>query len=256
MIVYKYLHPDRIDVLRNTQIRFTQPAALNDPFEVMPNLTEVRRFFDKLAKHFGQGTDLVGPDDYFVSIEQTITDTFGRWNADNASELAFLSLSKKRNNLLMWSHYCDSHRGFTLGFESDHPFFSVPQPGLKSVLREVTYSRARPVVPAPDGDPDAFFRANTNILTKSHHWAYEEELRMCVSPTAADETKSGVNGESIYLFRFPPDALREVILGHRMVREDREAILQIIRDTYHNAKVYETALNESQYDLDVTTIAD
>src|SRR6185369_11649875 len=100
MFVYKYLHPDRIDVLRNTLIRFTQPAALNDPFEVIPNLKDVRRFFANLTKHFGQAADLVGLDDNFVSIEQTITDTFGRWNPDNASELAFLSLSKKRNNLL------------------------------------------------------------------------------------------------------------------------------------------------------------
>lgn len=33
MIVYKYLRPERIDVLKNSLIRFTQPAALNDPFE-------------------------------------------------------------------------------------------------------------------------------------------------------------------------------------------------------------------------------
>lgn len=255
MIVYKYLHPDRIDVLRNNKIRFTQPAALNDPFEVMPNLREIRRFFEKLTKHLGQAAAFVASGDHFVSIDQTVTDTFGRWNPDNASELAFLSVSKKRNNLLMWSHYCDSHRGFTLGFDSTHSFFSEPKPGLKSILREITYSHARPVMPAPDADPEAFFRANTNILTKSQHWAYEEELRMCASPTAADETKLGLNGEPIYLFRFPVEALREVILGFRMLNEHKDAILQILRDEYRNAKVYETALNESDYDLDVRPIA-
>jgi hypothetical protein len=254
MIVYKYLHPDRIDVLRNTLIRFTQPAALNDPFEGMSNLSEIRRFFEQLTKDVGQRTDLIDADDDYVSTEQAITDTFGRWNLDNASELAFLSLSKKRNHLLMWSHYCDSHRGFTLGFDSDHAFFSVPRPGVKSVLRQVTYSRSRPVLPAPDRDVDAFFRANTNILTKSHHWAYEEELRMCASPAAADETKTGLNEEPIYLFRFPPPSLREIVLGYRMLKEHRDAILQIVPPTYHNAKLYETALNESKYDLDVLPV--
>lgn len=255
MIVYKYLHPDRIDVLQNTLIRFTQPAALNDPFEGMSNLSEIRRFFEQLTKGLGQGTDLIETDDDYVSTEQAITDTFGRWNLDNASELAFLSLSKKRNNLLMWSYYCDSHRGFTLGFDAFHRFFSTPIPGRKSVLREVSYSD-RPVMPAPDGDLEAFFRANINILTKSHHWAYEEELRMCASPAAAAETKLVPNGEPIYLFRFPPDAVREVIFGHRMSKENRTAILDIIGQTYHQAKVYEAGLNESQYDLDVTSIAD
>ena len=41
MILYKYLTTERLDVLRNREIRFTQPAALNDPFELNP-------FFDTL----------------------------------------------------------------------------------------------------------------------------------------------------------------------------------------------------------------
>ena len=33
VIFYKYLPPERIDILQNRLIRFTQPNALNDPFE-------------------------------------------------------------------------------------------------------------------------------------------------------------------------------------------------------------------------------
>lgn len=36
MIFYKYVIPERIDVLLNGMIRFTQPTALNDPFELRP----------------------------------------------------------------------------------------------------------------------------------------------------------------------------------------------------------------------------
>jgi hypothetical protein len=43
MIVYKYLAPDRIDVLAGNLIRFTQPAALNDPFESNPITTTLRK---------------------------------------------------------------------------------------------------------------------------------------------------------------------------------------------------------------------
>ena len=31
--LYKYLCPERVDVLQNLRIRFTQVSALNDPFE-------------------------------------------------------------------------------------------------------------------------------------------------------------------------------------------------------------------------------
>src|ERR1051325_3426275 len=36
MKLFKYLAPNRIDVLKNQRIRFTQPASLNDPFEMKP----------------------------------------------------------------------------------------------------------------------------------------------------------------------------------------------------------------------------
>lgn len=34
MRLYKYLHPDRIDVLRSGRICFSSPSNLNDPFEL------------------------------------------------------------------------------------------------------------------------------------------------------------------------------------------------------------------------------
>ena len=36
MKLYKYLAPNRTDVLKNQMIRFTQHASLNDPFEMKP----------------------------------------------------------------------------------------------------------------------------------------------------------------------------------------------------------------------------
>lgn len=53
MSIYKYLAPDRIDVLRNARIRFTQPNALNDPFELKPffkTIFNMETFRDKVRK--------------------------------------------------------------------------------------------------------------------------------------------------------------------------------------------------------------
>jgi len=253
MIVFKYLHPDRIDVLKNGLIRFTQPAALNDPFEVRPNLRKLRRFFENLHRN---AEGVIPTADDLRGTQQAISDTFGRMNEDNSSELVFLSLSKKRNNLLMWSHYCDCHRGFVIGFEAANPFFANSTNGVKSVLRAVTYSRYRPVMPAPDQDPETFLRKNTNVLTKSHHWKYEEELRMCANPRSANDVQPGPGGQPIYLFTFPQESLAEVILGYRMPSEARKTIASVVREKYQNAKLYQTALNESEYDLDLNPYSD
>ena len=36
MAIYKYVVEERIDILQNGLIRFTQPSVFNDPFEVYP----------------------------------------------------------------------------------------------------------------------------------------------------------------------------------------------------------------------------
>jgi len=137
MMVYKYLHPERIDVLRDTRIRFTQPAALNDPFEMMPNLLEIRRYYAALSEEVNRDMDPTGSAVQSILTQWKITDTFGRWQADNPSELAFLSLSKNRNNPLMWSHYCDSHHGFVIGFDATNSFFRLAKPGVSQYCRKL-----------------------------------------------------------------------------------------------------------------------
>lgn len=41
MKLYKYVVPDRVDVLQNRSIRFTQPEYLNDPFELRPRVEQL-----------------------------------------------------------------------------------------------------------------------------------------------------------------------------------------------------------------------
>src|SRR6267143_2452548 len=41
MILYKYLQPDRVDLLKHRRIRFTQPGDFNDPFEFRPRIRQV-----------------------------------------------------------------------------------------------------------------------------------------------------------------------------------------------------------------------
>jgi hypothetical protein len=43
MSLYKYVPSERLDVLRNLRIRFTQPSAQNDPFEFRPLVDRFRR---------------------------------------------------------------------------------------------------------------------------------------------------------------------------------------------------------------------
>src|SRR5271154_115746 len=109
MPYYKYVMPERVDILENLRIRFTQVSALNDPFESFPAV----RLPDGQPKGelFGESARI----EAFQSRIRLITDsTFG-----------ILSLSKTPDNVLMWSHYAKSHCGFVIEFDSTHEYFKL-----------------------------------------------------------------------------------------------------------------------------------
>src|SRR5689334_12905182 len=126
MIVYKYLPPSRTDVIEDNLIRFTQSASLNDPFETAPSIEGLKLAFRRHAIRMIEN-ERFSPLEYGVArlkIEAQIDKHLTHFHRRNSvSDYAILSLSKIRNNLLMWAHYCDSHRGFVLGFDSTHTFF-------------------------------------------------------------------------------------------------------------------------------------
>lgn len=152
MLVYKYVVPERIDVIENGCIRFTQAAALNDPFEVYPcfkvfkeSLKERSRSVLKTVEdHFNARQVVIGS----IMIPKLAQDKTKQLQCDLSTQYSMLSLTEKRNNLLMWSHYTDAHRGFVIGFDADHSFFHGEKPRGMTSLSKVNYSKERPVVPA------------------------------------------------------------------------------------------------------------
>lgn len=252
MLIYKYVTGDRIDILERGLIRFTQASALNDPFETEPNLCEFEAYLRQRGRrvieeqrHRGTFMQLAVAE---FMLEPTIRKKLAKFRQDNNSNYAFLSLSKKQNNLLMWSHYSDSHRGFVLGFESDHAFFQTTIPHEATALAEVCYSPTRPIVPAPDQNWTNL--AEIMFFTKSDHWSYEEELRLVKNPHCADDVIPVEDGQDIYLFKFPSESLKEVILGYRMLPELRQRIVQIVEAKYHDVRLLETQMSCAHFELD------
>lgn len=197
-LVYKYLHPDRVDVLENGLIRFTQSSALNDPFESTPCLAQVKKYLRDLAlvtvnKFRDRGMEAV---EAALLAELSINDRLKQFKKDNTNNYAILSVSGVWNNLLMWSHYGNSHRGFVIGFHSQHPFFQTRQFKRFSVLSKGKYSAERPIMPGLD---QAWMDlAEIIFFTKSDDWSYEQELRMIANPEIADHVDQH-HGENVYL---------------------------------------------------------
>jgi hypothetical protein len=249
-IVYKYLHPDRIDVLENGLIRFTQASALNDPFESTPCLADLKKDLRGRSqaivdRYRSRGMEAV---EAALLGELTIRDRLRQFEKDNTNNYAVLSLSEVWNNLLMWSHYCDSHRGFVIGLDSNHSFFQTRQFKRFSVLTRVKYSQDRPVVPGLEQEWAAL--AEIIFFTKSRDWAYEKELRMIANPEVADLVKEHL-GESIYLYRFPPESIKQVVIGCRAVPDLIVDLTRIIAEQYERVELFTATRSDSKFDLEI-----
>jgi len=263
MIVYKYCEPARIDdVLENGMIRFTQPAAFNDPFEASPSFSENRSELDSvlLAQHLKEVEPCSDQ-----ARRQRLADgrrllpSLRRKHALSlpaklSEHLVALCLSRSRSNLLMWAHYTDCHQGFVIGFDTENEFFKR---GMFGGLREVTYTNVRARVPEKDGrdatqeELDSF--NNSVFFTKSCDWAYEEELRIWRHPQEADCVPGKLNGWDICLFRFPSEAVREVIVGARM-KDDLARIVNLCESKYDHAQVLRASLDPEQFAMEVAAL--
>lgn len=274
MILYKYLHPTRLDVLENKEIRFTQPGDFNDPFEFRPCIQraaseeEVRTYvennFEKILEEdlakYGALVPKAALKEILLKQKNKLPEIFQFLEPQMLQKISplvdsllnqhvgVLCLSEVRDSLLMWGHYTDSHKGFVVGFDSNHPFFSMRKSKHDEFgfLRRVSYQLQRPCVVLSDTTSPDWFQ------TKSEQWAYEKEWRI-VRVLSEAERRVDRTIFPIYLFNFPPDAVLEIIIGMRST----PAVITEIRSlaaVFPRAKLLKAVEDPSNYNLIIDEI--
>ena len=152
-VVYKYLSPERIDVLESGLLRFTPPVAFNDPFETSAFVTGflrperrrelVARLSIRSSTWGSEIADLTA-----TAVDQLLAKASQEAQGESFGKaFGILSLSERRDSLLMWAHYARSHTGLAVGFDASNPFFAqMSSDQSRGSLRPVAYRRERPRV--------------------------------------------------------------------------------------------------------------
>jgi hypothetical protein len=212
VILYKYVPPERFDVLASGLIAYPPPSVFNDPFEARPVYPADDPDAIELAR-LKTGDD-VGDLPIQIRIDE-LQSAHGirRITIEQAaSSVGVLSLSESRDSILMWGHYTSQYTGFVIGFDVDHPAWRRLQEesGPIDEPTQVCYSRTRPT-------PDRMMSMTPDVVwyTKSIDWAYEREWRFTRLIRQAAKTIR-VGDADIPLYPFPKQAVKEVILGHRV----------------------------------------
>nr|WMC94773.1 DUF2971 domain-containing protein [Aminobacter aminovorans] len=151
------------------------------------------------------------------------------------------------NNLLMWAHYAQQHRGVVLGFRPDREKDSI-----LALTKPVRYTDTRPTFYGPieamiASDAVVTFDDLTGfrdglIYSKSTHWSYEEELRI--------DIPHGVpSGQPAIFLSYYPTELCEIYLGVRVDEPFRAEVVAAARGVNPDIVIFDARLEKDSYAL-------
>jgi hypothetical protein len=223
--LYKYVSIEGLRRILQGSIRFTQPSAFNDPFELLPEIIvpageperQISVSFDILADR-RSALDME-PEE--VPEGCGSSDAMSRDIVQQLNQsIGILSLSKNRDSLLMWSHYADQYAGAVVQFDGAHPFFTgqidIEYRSGRPRRHVNTYLNDAPVPVA-------------ELCAKSEQWAYEREVRVVRPLAECERIGEDPRGFPVFIQPIPAEAIKGVILGERTpVAEQREIYARVM----------------------------
>lgn len=179
---YKPVNGHTLDIFKSGTFWFSSPVNFNDPFDckVYPSTeSAVNRIKEQLERNGKQLTE--------NSVRNLLTDEMVIKAVDKVmNSKGMLCLTPHPDDILMWSHYADKHKGVCLELDvrACPEFFVYPV--------KVAYQTEYPTFNLGE-------ETNNIYATKYKEWEYEDEIRIL---------KNNVGKH-----KFAPKCLKSVIFG-------------------------------------------
>lgn len=193
------LGDDRLSMLNDGEVWFSDPIKFNDPFDLKPNIRnwvldrwcEAAEF--NTAMRNALACLLADPAMYqgALFIDSALAGEFQAWTAEDAEyeldwdtrlrtaierrigQFGVVCLTPQWDNRLMWAHYANNGQGFCIEYDVD---WGKQQPDLRYV--PVLYTSETPTLCITEAmfTPHQFL--HRVMATKHSDWAYEQEIRL------------------------------------------------------------------------------
>ena len=248
MPLYKYMTFENLQNVLSGTIRFTQPGAFNDPFEMVPELY--------VPDSFGADQDIQLS--FSVTAPRRVSgvhELAANFESDQCSDrnsrsirasldqtIGILCLSENPSSLLMWSYYADAYAGAVIEFDQSHDFFRGKF--------HLEYSAHRPkkdiryYVSSDEPIPIA------ELCVKPKVWEHEVEVRVVRNLTDCKlvaETSPKPKEYPIYVMDIPPECIESVTMGERMTVDNQRRVWEMVKD--QDVSLYLDAISNWGYDF-------
>lgn len=235
--IYKFT-PFRSDFLENRFLRITPRVDLNDPYDYYPFESDIEQRIEE-HKSYGLTNE--------ISKEEI--------SEGHLNGIGIISFTESIDNILMWSHYADSHKGMAIGFDPKHIFFKD--------LQRVRYTTQR-----PDLRKEFPNIVGVELFFKSEQWIYEKEWRLVKSIVQADCTINAISKEStlrklipfsypnLAMIIVPEDAIKSVCFGVNADNLQIAAVRKIISEMKNlsHIQLQKIEMGVDKYELNIIDI--
>lgn len=190
-----------LDLIKKGELHFSSPLDFNDPFDsllyledkyenYLSNTNSVESRFNR-KKNNTTWNDLI--DKTWNELSNESWENIN--TAYSVSDLRVFCVSKSYKNILMWSHYADSHKGVCVGFDfSKKPLIINKN---EYVFEEVKYDDRNKI--------DDIDLRMSSLLYKFKDWKYENEFRLILD--------NSTNFDKNYNLRINVEFIKEIVFG-------------------------------------------
>ncbi|CAM4137784.1 DUF2971 domain-containing protein [Flavobacterium antarcticum] len=237
--LYKYRTIDSLKkILENDSLWFSSPQDFNDPFDcqIVPDTNNTEEeIIEFLKSNAPEGTSEESISSLALKIfnnpeiwKKTIEGVF----RDVINATGVCCFTANETNLLMWSHYTDSHKGVCLKFDitKDPEYFAYPL--------EVKYTTD---YPAYNHLTNLGEIVNLVALSKSIAWEYEAEIRV-------------LRPEQNGLIPFNKNALVEIIFGCNSSENSIKEITELVNKNLYQVKFKKAKRKQREFGLTITDL--
>jgi len=246
-IIYKYLDQNNaLKVIEELTLKFSQPINFNDPFDCYEELLEFKVTSQFVKDQLMRGILTLDPYSKSLSPNELInhlSKTVYTFNNPEVREI--FSASKKKlwiscfsevyNEILMWSHYGDQHKGICIGFNYFgllETFDFIPS-NVKYVtdFKKIDYC----------SEPVKALEYLINV--KSERWKYEKEIRLRTNKKKAPSLNE--NG----IISIHPPAISKIIIGCNNSTSIESIEHKLNKLNYDNVEIIKLKKSMSSFEL-------
>lgn len=224
--IYKYTTINKFlyETLIRNELWFSSPFDFNDPYD---SAIPINLVLESYKRTKGFETDEKFIKDNQEMIVKPIK--FGNQLEDLRKTVGVCCFSAIEDNLIMWSHYADNHKGILLKFdvsELQKVFSKIYAVVYSDKIKEIDY----------ESSPENLL--NKLITRKSNHWRSEKEIRII--------TKKRGN------YAFPKIALKGIRFGLKCDHHQQKDVMSIVKKFGYDHILF-TAVSTTNYDYKLST---